>query len=60
VVSDQWTAKAVFEAYSQGRQIQQVVEDLTCAGDDDCSVGKPLDIVQANLRHKLNQLLGVY
>jgi hypothetical protein len=59
VVSDQWTAKAVFEAYSQGRQIQQVVEDLTGTGDGECSVGKPSDIVRTNLRHKLNRLLGV-
>jgi hypothetical protein len=60
VVGNQWTAKAVFKAYSQGRQIQQVVKDLNGTGDDESSVGKPSEIVRTNLRHKLNQLLGVY
>jgi hypothetical protein len=58
-VRDQWTAKVVFEAYSQGRQIQEVVEELTGLGDENSSAGKPSDIIRTNLRHKLNGLLGV-
>ncbi|EFP93134.1 uncharacterized protein PGTG_19150 [Puccinia graminis f. sp. tritici CRL 75-36-700-3] len=58
VVRDQWTAKVIFEAYSQGRQIQEVVEELTGSGDENSSAGKPSDIIRTNLRHKLNGLLA--
>ncbi|PLW04341.1 hypothetical protein PCANC_28525 [Puccinia coronata f. sp. avenae] len=62
VVKDQWRSKETFEAYSQGRSIQCIVDCLQDPGTEDARSenGKLSDNIQSKLRHTLNKLLELF
>ena len=58
VAKKRWQAKATFEAYSHGREIQQVVEECNGSNMPPAKRQKKADIIRAELRVELNKLLG--
>ncbi|KAI7964921.1 hypothetical protein MJO29_003019, partial [Puccinia striiformis f. sp. tritici] len=58
VAHEKWTAKATFEAYSQGQTIQAIVDGCSGVGRQS-KIRKVADKIRSNLRESLNQLLGM-
>ncbi|KAI9619973.1 hypothetical protein H4Q26_013954 [Puccinia striiformis f. sp. tritici PST-130] len=58
VAHEKWTAKATFEAYSQGQTIQAIVDGCSGVGRPS-KIRKVADKIRSNLRESLNQLLGM-
>jgi len=56
VTEEKWSAGPTFEAYSQGRSIQDVIEDFQGSA---FKKAKRSDAIRTELRGKLNKLLGV-
>jgi hypothetical protein len=58
VTKTKWNAKQTFEAYSHGRAIQEIVEEISPDGKPPAKKEKKSDCIRRTLRIELNQLLG--
>ena len=58
VAQKRWHSKETFEAYSHGRAIQELIEECNQSSMPPAKRKKRTDEIRANLRAKLNKLLG--
>ncbi|PLW05260.1 hypothetical protein PCASD_26705, partial [Puccinia coronata f. sp. avenae] len=58
VTKNEWNAKQTFEAYSHGRAIQEIVEEISPDGKPPAKKAKKANCIRRTLRIELNQLLA--
>jgi hypothetical protein len=58
VTKNKWNVKQTFEAYSHGRAIQEIVEEISPDGEPPAKKEKKANRIRRTLRIELNQLLG--